>query len=189
MKAATTRKPYELKPRPFTLTTRLKPSPTDAFSIGARKSHAPAITASALTMGKTNPDGRAIRTFAEASILGSSSVEGTESRPATTVIFSSLPIFLSRNQLKMASSINFREESSQPQRLLIDKLRTQYTRCHSCVCFMSVTMRRMKKLSHFFRTKSSGWSLPPGDLEGVEMHKAENRKISSRTRLQLRNEE
>jgi hypothetical protein len=50
-------------------------------------------------MGTTDPEERAVRTFAEASILGSRLVEGMESRPPTVIIFSALPIFLSRNRL------------------------------------------------------------------------------------------
>ena len=65
--------------------------------------------------------------FAEASILGSKLMEGMNSRPPTPVIFSSLPILLSRNRSKAASFINFPEESAQPQELLLDKLRTQFT--------------------------------------------------------------
>jgi hypothetical protein len=111
VKAATTRKHHELRPKSFALTTRLKPCPTDAFSIAARKSHAPTITGSAPTMGKTNPGGRAIRTFCRGVHSGFQVNGRNEQQTAHTVIFSSLPISLSRNQSNITSFINVPEES------------------------------------------------------------------------------
>jgi hypothetical protein len=49
-------------------------------------------------MRKTNPEGRAIRTFAEASIPGSRLTEGMKSRPPTAVVFDALSLFLSRSR-------------------------------------------------------------------------------------------
>ena len=98
--------------------------------------------------GKTDPEGRAARTFAEASIPGSRLVEGMDNRPPTAGIFNSLLRLLSKNRSKnrskTASFLNFSEESAQLHRLLLDKLPTQYTWCHSCMCLMLVMMRRIK---------------------------------------------